>query len=113
MQRHYITPESCVAISKAIHNANMKQYDVAKLIGKSTSMVCRLCTGKAKWVELDVIRNLETILDIKISTVPIPDILDESNDMVREILQLREENKLLKQLLIDKWSKEVNNDEGL
>lgn len=89
---------TCEMIYKVIKEKQLTYEDVAKLVDSSASTICRICRGKSKNINSDLIEKLEIMLNIRIDNV-----LDETTELIKRIESLEEENKLLKQLLIDKW----------
>ena len=100
MNRVYLTQEDCSKIESAIKKKMMTQAEVAKLVNKSPAAMCRICAGKTRLIEMETAQKLEIALGIYLYNA-----LDEPDVLLKEIEQLRAENEILKQLLIEKWSK--------
>lgn len=98
MKEAYLLPSTCDMIRKSIKERQLSYTDVAKLVDTSVSTISRVCTGKTKHVSLDLVQKLETTLGILIY-----DALDDNVALIKRIEELEQENKLLKQLLIEKW----------
>ena len=101
MDKIYLTDENRQSIINGLHEKDMSYKELSDKIGISTSTVCRMCTGSTKWINIKTAQSLENILDIYLY-----DIFSDSIELIKEIENLVAENKILKQLLIEKWKKE-------
>lgn len=101
MNKIYLTNENRLSIINGLREKDISYKDLADKIGISTSTVCRMCTGSTKWINIKTAQSLENILDIYLY-----DIFSDPIVLIKEIENLVAENKMLKQLLIEKWKKE-------
>lgn len=95
----YLLQSTCETIRKAMEEKHLSYKEVAKLVDSSASTIFRICTGKTRSINLDLAQKIEISLDVLISNA-----LDDSKELIKRIEELENENKLLKQLLIEKWS---------
>lgn len=95
----YLLQSTCESIRKAIEEKHLSYKEVAKLVDSSASTIHRICAGKTRIINLDLAQKIELTLDVLISNA-----LDDNKALIKRIEELENENKQLKQLLIEKWS---------
>ena len=91
-------------IDNAIKQRGLPQKVVAEMVGVSESTISRVCNGKVRYLDIDIAKRLEEVLGISFVDLSL-----SSNDfdkLMKTIFKLQEENKLLKRLLVEKWSNE-------
>lgn len=98
MKKIYLVESSCREIYNAIKVKHLRYKDVSELVGVSESFICRICRGQVRYISVDLAQKLETTLNILIY-----DASADTEVLIRRINELEKENKLLKQLLIEKW----------
>ena len=101
MKEIYISKPTCEMINNAIERKQLSQKELAEKIGTSQSTMCRIRKGISTRIKFDVAKKLEIELDILISNA-----IDDQAELTNIILKLENENKILKQLLIEKWQKQ-------
>lgn len=90
-------------IIKAREALNLTAAQLAKVLDTSPSTICRMETGKSKFISEDMILRLEEALDIKFVATDVAgaQFVDEYLNRIEE---LEEENRTLKSLLMKYWS---------
>lgn len=120
MQRICITPEMRQKIIDAIYQKRLKGCELAELIGVNESSISRIRSGKATLLYPEMVKKLESVLDITLSPeytsekaasfdekalLDRIEVLTRENQLLRKIEELEKENEQLKQRLIAKWQK--------
>lgn len=103
MKRLYLTEEICETIKIARMKKGYTSKEFAQIIGKSPSAVSRVENFKCVYIPMEVVKRYENELNIILYNTT-----DNNNELIKKIHLLQEENRKLKELLIDKWKGEEN-----
>lgn len=101
MEKIYLNEFICKTIKMARVDKGMKSHTLADLVGKSPSSMSRLENNKATYISKEVAKKFEDILDISICATT-------NNELVQKLNELIQENRQLKELLMEKWKSQEN-----
>lgn len=97
----YLSLVNCLEVNEARKAKGLTFSELGELVDMATSTLCRLCNGSKRRISLKSAQAIECVLGIYLY-----DVFESNEDLFKEIKALREENRRLKQLLMDKWSKD-------
>ena len=98
MEKIYLNEVICNTIKEARKKTGMKSYTLAHAVGRHSSWISRVENCKATYIYKEEAKKLEEALNIVICTTT-------ENELLHKIYELTEENRLLQELLMEKWKK--------
>lgn len=96
MEKIYLNEVICNTIKAARERMGMSSRTLACVMERNPSWMSRVENNKATYISKDEARKLEIALDIAICTTT-------ENELLQKINELMEENRRLKELLMEKW----------
>lgn len=100
MEKVYLSRAMCDAIHEARSEKHITSYELADAVGRNPSWMSRVENFKVKYISREDAEALSKELGI---------VFDSNGDIERltaQVHELSKENKMLKKLLAEKWSKE-------
>ena len=101
MDRLYLNDFICKTIKEAREARCISSCDLALVMERSTSWMSRVENHKVNYISKEEAKKLECLLDISICNTPI-------DELLYKIQVVTEENRRLKELLIEKWKGDCN-----
>jgi ribosome-binding protein aMBF1 (putative translation factor) len=102
MDKIYLTKEICNYIKTTRISKGIPSYTIAYMCGKNASWMSRVENFKCTYIRKEIAEKLETLLDIII----VNEYIGKNEKLLQKIKELKEENRMLKELLITKWQVE-------
>lgn len=96
MEKIYLNEHICNAIKESRERMGMSSRTLAYVMERNPSWMSRVENNKVTYISKDEARKLEIALDIAICTTT-------ENELLQKINELMEENRRLKELLMEKW----------
>lgn len=96
MKKIYLNEHICNTIKEARKRIGMSSRTLACVMERNPSWMSRVENNKVTYISEEEARKLEIALDITICTTT-------ENELLQKINELMEENRRLKELLMEKW----------
>ena len=96
MEKCYLTESICNIIKTTRQQMGMTSKELADLVGRGASWMCRVENYNASYIHPEEARKLEEILNISV-------FCPTDKELLQKVNELLEENKRLKELLMEKW----------
>ena len=96
MEKIYLNEHICNTIKEARERKGMSSRTLAYVMDRNPSWMSRVENYKVTYITKEEAEKFEIALDIAICTTT-------ENELLQKINELMEENRRLKELLIEKW----------
>jgi len=99
MEKIYLNEHICNTIKEARERKGMSSRTLAYVMDRNPSWMSRVENNKVAYISKEEAEKFEIALDIAICTTT-------ENELLQKINELMEENRRLKELLMEKWKKD-------
>ena len=96
MEKIYLNESICKTIKETRERMGMNSKTLAYIMQRNQSWMSRVENNKITYISKEEARELEVVLGIAICTTT-------ENELLQKINELMEENRRLKELLMEKW----------